>query len=110
VLDDVLVDHTASMREVLAECLIGVYTLGSPAIGDFDLTSDIDFVVVTSRPIRDDELNRAQTVHTDAASIDEEVAHLGHPIRRASYLPPGRHQYRSLPRRLHAPKVAGPPL
>jgi hypothetical protein len=98
------------MREVLADCIDGVYTLGPLATGDFDLTSDIDFVVVTSRPIRDDELNLVQAVHTDAVSIDEEVAHLGHPIRRACYLPPGRHQHRSLPRRLHASKAAAPPL
>jgi hypothetical protein len=98
------------MREILADCFVGVYTLGPLAMGDFDLTSDIDFVVVTSRPIRDDKLNCVRAVHTDAVSIDEEVAHLAHPVRRACYLPSGLHRHRSLPRRLHASKVAAPPL
>ncbi|MEY9853185.1 hypothetical protein ABH923_002863 [Leifsonia sp. EB41] len=40
-LDEVLIDYAETSRSVLADNFIGVYLLGSLAIGDFDLTSDV---------------------------------------------------------------------
>jgi hypothetical protein len=80
-LDDVLLDHAASLRAALADCFVGVYTLGSLAIGDFDLTSDVDFVVVTSRPVSDDELTHVQSAHTELLARDSRwVKHLEYSI------------------------------
>lgn len=80
-LDDVLIDHAASLREALDDCFVGVYTLGSLAIGNFDLTSDVDFMVVTSRPIRVDELDRVQAAHSELLARDTRwVKHLEYSI------------------------------
>ena len=80
-LDDVLLGHAASLREVLDDCFVGVYTLGSLAIGDFDLTSDVDFVVVTSRPLGQDEINAVQAMHSELLSRDSRwVKHLEYSI------------------------------
>ena len=49
-LDVVLKDHGQRIRDVLGDNFVGLYLNGSLAIGDFDLTSDVDFIVV----IKDD--------------------------------------------------------
>jgi predicted nucleotidyltransferase len=40
--------HARTLCEVLADNFVGLDVLGSLAIGDFDLTSDVDFMVVTT--------------------------------------------------------------
>lgn len=62
-LDGVLNGHAKRLQEVLGDFLIGVYLVGSLAIGDFDLTSDIDFVVVMSGEMSESQLEQAQFVH-----------------------------------------------
>jgi predicted nucleotidyltransferase len=57
-LDATLKDHAEILKEVLRENLIGFYLTGSLAIGDFDLTSDIDFIVVTERQLSNTEVKR----------------------------------------------------
>ena len=62
-LDEVLAGHASTLRSVLGDTFVGLYPLGSLAIGDFDLTSDVDFMVVTS-----DELDPAwMTTYQPAA-------------------------------------------
>jgi hypothetical protein len=53
---DVLVNLTDQYQQELAGNLVGIYLVGSLAIGDFDLDSDIDFLVVTGAEIT--EANR----------------------------------------------------
>jgi len=43
-LDTVLEAHAKKLQEVLGNNFVGMYLQGSLAIGDFDLTSDIDFI------------------------------------------------------------------
>jgi predicted nucleotidyltransferase len=69
-LDEVLRDHAARLREALGECLIGVYLQGSLAIGDFDLTSDVDFVVVTADALSDSQVGLVQAVHDQTYGQD----------------------------------------
>jgi predicted nucleotidyltransferase len=42
-----------------------MYLLGSLAIGDFDSTSDIDFVVVTTDEMSESQVDRVQSVHDE---------------------------------------------
>jgi predicted nucleotidyltransferase len=64
-LDAVLRDHVDRLRQALGDLIVAVYLQGSLAIGDFDLTSDVDFIVVTQRELSLEEASIAQTVHTD---------------------------------------------
>ncbi len=47
-LPEVLYTFVNEITAELAENLIGVYLVGSIATGDFDLDSDVDFLVVTN--------------------------------------------------------------
>lgn len=62
-LDEILRDHANRLQEVLGDFLIGVYLVGSLAIGDFDLTSDIDFIVVTRGDPSEPQREQIQSVH-----------------------------------------------
>lgn len=69
-LDAVLTEHASVLRRVLNDDLIGVYTLGSPATGGFDLTSDVDLTGAAGgaasggRGVRNgDRLRPATTAH-----------------------------------------------
>jgi hypothetical protein len=57
-LDDVLINYAQTSRDVLADNFVGLYLLGSLAIGDFDLTSDVDFMVATKDELSDDWVGR----------------------------------------------------
>lgn len=62
-LDEVLLAHARSLRRALGDTVIGLYPIGSLAIGDFDLTSDVDFLVVTHHELAADEVERVQAAH-----------------------------------------------
>ncbi len=69
-LDAVLKRHAQELKAALKENFTGLYLTGSLAIGDFDLTSDIDFIVVTERALNEAELQAAQAVHTNTYNQD----------------------------------------
>lgn len=76
-LDRVLQDHAERLQEALGDFLIGVYLVGSLAIGDFDLTSDIDFIVVTSDELSESQIEQVQLVHDRTYGQDNRwVKHL----------------------------------
>ena len=64
-LDDVLVGYAQTLQEVLSVSFVGLYPLGSLAVGDFDLTSDVDFVVVITDELSDRHVAAVQSAHTD---------------------------------------------
>jgi predicted nucleotidyltransferase len=64
-LDLVLLGHVERLQEALGELLVGVYLLGSLAIGDFDATSDIDFVVVTAGEMSESQVEKVQSAHNE---------------------------------------------
>jgi hypothetical protein len=69
-LDEVLVDYARMSREVLGGKFVGLYLLGSLAVGDFDLTSDVDFMVVITRELNTGEVDGVQACHTELISRD----------------------------------------
>jgi hypothetical protein len=76
-LDEVLVDHANSLRAALGTHFVGLYPVGSLAIGDFDLTSDVDFAVITTRELDEGEVLRIQAAHSDLLGRDSRwVQHL----------------------------------
>jgi hypothetical protein len=69
-LDGVLQDYAERLKETLGDFLVGVYLVGSLAIGDFDLTSDIDFIVVTSDELSESQIRQVQSVHDQTYGQD----------------------------------------
>lgn len=96
-LNDVLEELVAGARSALGENLCGVYLQGSFAVGDADIHSDVDFVVVTNDEVGDDQLVALQTLHGHLYTLDTPWAqHLeGSYIPRQSLhrLDPARPQY-----------------
>lgn len=62
-LDSILNEYALKVRQVLSDNFVGFYLQGSLAIGDFDLTSDIDFIVVIKNDLNDNEVSRIQQTH-----------------------------------------------
>lgn len=63
-LDSVLKKHANSIQKVLGDNFIGFYLQGSLATGDFDLTSDVDFIIVTEKDLSKKQVKEIQVVHT----------------------------------------------
>jgi predicted nucleotidyltransferase len=59
----------------LADNLVGMYMLGSLAVGDFDLDSDVDFLVVTKTDITEPTSKRLQAIQEKIYSMDCYPAH-----------------------------------
>lgn len=62
-LDIVLEDYAQKLNHILKGNLVGVYLQGSLAIGDFDMTSDVDFVVVVNNELTNKEVEDIQEIH-----------------------------------------------
>jgi len=69
-LDAALKGHADVLKEVLGENFTGFYLIGSLAIGDFDLTSDIDFIVVTEQQLSGTEVKEVQKAHLNTCNQD----------------------------------------
>ena len=67
-LDTVLETYAKNLQEVLGNNFVGMYLQGSLAIGDFDLSSDIDFIVVTKDDLTETEVAEIQDTHTHTYS------------------------------------------
>jgi predicted nucleotidyltransferase len=63
-LPSVLAELVSGVQNELAENLVGVYLVGSLATGDFDLDSDVDFLVVTRDELTDEVVGALQEMHT----------------------------------------------
>ncbi|PWT93500.1 MAG: hypothetical protein C5B55_04480 [Blastocatellia bacterium] len=57
---EILVDST---RDLLSTNFVGAYLQGSFAVGDFDIHSDVDFIIVTVDELSDDQVDALQTMH-----------------------------------------------
>ena len=67
----VLHTFTTQAQAILGVRFVGLYLSGSLAVGDFDPhSSDIDFVVVTDAPLRDDRVAALRGMHTHFAASD----------------------------------------
>jgi hypothetical protein len=80
-LDEVLIDYAHTSRAVLGDNFVGLYLLGSLAIGDFDLTSDVDFMIVANSELGHDQVELVQFAHTKLIAWDSRwVRHLEYSI------------------------------
>ena len=62
-LNTVLQDLIDSVQVILNNTFVGAYLIGSFAVGDFDLDSDVDFIVVTEAELADYEVQALQEMH-----------------------------------------------
>ncbi|RJP49436.1 MAG: DUF4111 domain-containing protein [Anaerolineaceae bacterium] len=69
-LREVLYTFVNEITAELAENLIGVYLVGSIATGDFDLDSDIDFLVVTNTELTEKNIESLQEIQAKIYDID----------------------------------------
>lgn len=61
----ILEKFTARVQNALGENFVGAYLIGSLATGDFDLDSDIDFLVVTNADLTKSQLCSLQALHVE---------------------------------------------
>lgn len=73
-LNEVLVELVAEIGRALDSEFVGAYLQGSFAVGGFDVHSDVDFAVVTTRDLSDQQVERLRTVHGRIYELDCEWA------------------------------------
>lgn len=69
-LREVLTTFVNEIKAELAENLVGVYLVGSIASGDFDLDSDVDFLVVTNTELTETNRKSLQEIQVKIHDID----------------------------------------
>ena len=69
-LREVLSTLVTEVRAALAENLVGIYLVGSIASGDFDLDSDVDFLVVINTELTEANMKRLQDIQMKIHDID----------------------------------------
>ena len=76
-LDKIFYELAEAYKKALGNNFVGLYIQGSLAVGDFDMTSDVDFEVIINRELTSDELDKIQKVHTSFRNRDSRwVQHL----------------------------------
>ena len=99
---NLVLDHfSAQLQALLQRDLLGIYMVGSLALGDFSpRSSDIDFVVVTTTAITPDRLAALQHIHAQFAASDSAWAEK----IEAIYVPPSALRHRAA-NSLHYPQI-----
>ncbi len=69
-LDLVLNNLAKKIKDELKDNFVGFYLQGSLATGDFDLTSDVDFIVVTNNELTKNQVDSVQKIHTKTYNED----------------------------------------
>jgi len=62
-LNAILYELVSSVQAALTDNLIGVYLQGSFAVGDWDIDSDVDFLMAINREMSETELLALQRMH-----------------------------------------------
>lgn len=76
-LDKVFYELADAYKVALGENFVGLYIQGSLAVGDFDMTSDVDFEVIINQELTSEELKKINNVHTSFIDRDSRwVKHL----------------------------------
>ena len=68
-LASVLQRFVAGVQNALGSNFLGSYLVGSLATGDFDLDSDVDFLILTNAELSDAEVRSLQTTHVDIHAL-----------------------------------------
>ena len=63
-LREVLARFVSDISVELGENLVGIYMVGSLAIGDFDLDSDVDFLAITKNELSEESTRHLQLIMT----------------------------------------------
>src|SRR5215470_3898494 len=69
-LDSVLEQFLEGIQGALGDNFVGFYLVGSLATGDFDLDSDVDFLVVIKDELSTAELEALKTTHRKIHSLE----------------------------------------
>jgi hypothetical protein len=69
-LNVVLRDLVTRVRNVLGDNFIGAYLQGSFAVGDFDIYSDVDFLILLKEDISVEDLPPLQVLHADIFKLE----------------------------------------
>ncbi len=69
-LPDVLERFITGLKVNLTTNLVGAYLVGSLATGDFDMDSDVDFIVVTKNALNTQEVHSIETIHANIFALD----------------------------------------
>jgi predicted nucleotidyltransferase len=64
-LDKILEDYARKIHETVKDNFVGFYLQGSLALGDFDLTSDVDFIVITKEDLSNEQVKSVQRIHKE---------------------------------------------
>ena len=70
-LDELLIEHAHALQRASARNFVGMYLIGSLAVGDFDATSDVDFIIVTNEELSSDELVAVGAAHCEYLARDD---------------------------------------
>jgi predicted nucleotidyltransferase len=73
-LNNVLQDLVESVQEILSNDFVGAYLQGSFAVGDFDIHSDVDFIMVTQTELSDNQIQALQVMHEHIYHLDSRWA------------------------------------
>ena len=74
-LNGVLQEMVTSLQAILGDHLLAVYLQGSFAAGDWDDDSDVDFLVVISQEVSENELVSLQAMHARIYDLGSSWAH-----------------------------------
>ncbi len=69
-LNTVLRELVRSVQEILGATFVGAYLQGSFAVGDFDVHSDVDFIIVVEDELSHDQIDALQAMHERIFCID----------------------------------------
>jgi predicted nucleotidyltransferase len=69
-LNRVLRDLVESVEAVLSTNFVGAYLQGSFAVGNFDLHSDVDFIIVVAEELTSSQVHSLQAVHERIYGLD----------------------------------------
>lgn len=69
-LNEVLRELVASISGLLGPMFTGAYLQGSFAIGDFDIHSDVDFIIVVEEELKEAQVSRLQVMHERIYKLD----------------------------------------
>ncbi len=76
-LDKVFYELAQAYKDALGDNFVGLYLQGSLAVGDFDMTSDVDFEIIVAQELTAEEVKKVQIVHTSFRNRDSRwVQHL----------------------------------
>lgn len=74
-LNTVLQALVGRMQTILQDNFVGAYLQGSFAIGDFDIHSDVDFIIATEKTLSEAEVDALQVMHGRIFDLDITWAH-----------------------------------